>query len=79
MKNLRYYVPGALVILAGLLILAVPEILLAIVVALIILIGVLGLYIGHRIRQADRDLEDDYDSGWRFSRVPRGRRRDWDF
>jgi hypothetical protein len=76
MKHLRYYVPGGLVILAGLLILAVPEILVAIVATLIILIGVLGLYLGHRMRHADQDLEE---GGWRFSGVPPGRRRYRDF
>ena len=82
MKSLRYYVPGGLVILAGLLILAFPEILVAIVAAFIMLIGFLGLYIGHRIRQADeemKDPEDGYDHGWGFSRVPHGKRQYRDF
>jgi hypothetical protein len=82
MKNIRYYVPGGLLIGAALLILAVPEILLAVLVAFILLIGLLALYIGHRARQADAEMkgpEGDYDPRWPFFRGPMGRRWYRDF
>lgn len=68
MRSLRYYMPGGLVIVAGLLILAFPEILVAIVAALIMLVGTFGLYIGHRIRLADEEIKDPkggYDYGYK--------------
>lgn len=82
MKNIRYYVPGGLLIIAALLILAVPEILVAIVAAFIMLIGILALYIGHTVRQADggpKDPAGGQDYRWRFFRVPMDRRWYGDF
>lgn len=77
MKNIRYYVPGGLLIIAALLIVAVPEILVAIVAAFIMLIGIFALYIGHTVRQADggpKDPAGGQDHRWRFFRVPMDRR-----
>ena len=82
MKNIRYYVPGGLVMAAGLLILAFPEILVVIVAAFIMLIGLLALYMGHRVRQVDGELkgpEAGCDHRWRFFRVPTDRRWYGDF
>ena len=82
MNRLKYYTPGGLVIGAGLLILAFPEILVAIVAALIVLIGVLGLYMGHRIRKADEEAKDPEGGdaySWRFSRIVPGKRWYGDF
>jgi hypothetical protein len=80
---MKYYLPGITLILAAILIVLVPEILIAFLAALMIMAGIGALYIGHRIRKTDAGFgnSDDRDSGggpfgWRFARVPVYRRRD---
>jgi len=58
MKNIRYYMPGGLLILLALLILAVPEILVAFISASVIFLGIGALYLGHIVRKS----ENEYDS-----------------
>ena len=55
MKGFRYYLPGALLVLLGVLILAVPEILVAFVSAALAVTGVGVLLLGHRMRKAEKE------------------------
>ena len=85
MRDLKYYVPGTLLIAMALLILAVPEILIALVSASIITLGIVVLYIGHLVRKSNAQFETaDFwarhhaPSGWQFAEEPiseRWRRR----
>ena len=77
MQNLKYYLPGSVLILIAIMIVVVPEILLAFVAALIIMLGIGALYIGHLIRKSeiefrniDRHFLDDDFYGRRFVRTP---------
>jgi hypothetical protein len=81
MGNLKYYLPGSILILMALLIVALPEILIALVAASMIMLGVGGLYIGHAARKSEKDWnvfdkrffgDDLY--GWRIVRAPVFRR-----
>ncbi|MDY7037527.1 MAG: hypothetical protein SV375_15360 [Thermodesulfobacteriota bacterium] len=82
MTTIRYYIPGIILILIAIMILAVPEILLAFIASIIIMAGIGALYIGHRIRKSENDFrhtdecfsgEDFF--GRRFMRRPVF--RDW--
>lgn len=74
-ESIKYYFPGAILIGIALLIAAVPEILLAILVALIIMAGIGALYIGHMIRKSETAYRgNDYDDGSRFAWRPVFRR-----
>jgi hypothetical protein len=53
MKSLRYYVPGILLILLAMVIVAVPEIIIGFIAASIIVAGMGALYIGHKIRKSE--------------------------
>lgn len=57
MKNLRYYTPGILLILLAVVILIVPEILVAFVAASIIFLGICALYLGHILRKSENEYE----------------------
>jgi len=77
MENLKYYLPGSILILIAIMIVAVPEILVAFVAALIIMAGIGALYVGHMIRKSDNEFKnaeqrflDDDLRGWRFVRAP---------
>jgi hypothetical protein len=81
MRNLKYYLPGSILILMALLIVTVPEILIALVAASMIMLGVGGLYIGHMARKSEKDWNEfegrffgDDLSGWRAVRAPVFRR-----
>jgi hypothetical protein len=62
MENLKYYVPASILILIAIMIVAVPEILVAFLAALIIMAGIGALYIGHMIRKSDIELRNT--DGW---------------
>ena len=86
MRNIKYYIPGSVLILIAILIVAVPKILVAFVAASIIMVGIGALYIGHMIRKSEiefRDIDgwfsDDDLYGWRFVRRPVFRRWYRDF
>ena len=68
MKLLRFYLPGILLILAAVLIIAVPEILVAMVSASIMIMGVVALVVGHGFRKSEIKLntmdEPFQTSGW---------------
>ena len=55
MGNLKYYLPGSILILMALLIVVVPEILIALAAASMIMLGAGGLYIGHMARKSEKD------------------------
>ena len=81
MRNLKYYLPGSILIIIAIIIVVVPEILVAFVAASIIMAGIGALYIGHMIRKSEIEsrsidgwsLDDDF-YGWRFARAPVFRR-----
>ncbi len=56
MKKLMYYLPGSIIIFLGILIVAIPEILIAIVASTIIMVGIVSLYVGHIMLNSDRRL-----------------------
>ncbi|MEJ2170295.1 MAG: hypothetical protein P8X90_32745 [Desulfobacterales bacterium] len=68
MTFLRFYLPGIVLISAAVLILTFPEILVALVSALIMITGIIALVIGHGIRKSEIKLnmtDDRYQtSGW---------------
>lgn len=69
--------PGVLLLMAALVILAVPEILVAMVAAFVMVIGFIALYVGHRMRQSEIEFFDPEDGpidGRDFSRAPLYRR-----
>lgn len=67
MENLRYYLPGSILILIAIMIVAVPQILVALVAALIIMAGIGALYVGHMIRKSDKKSRN---TDQRFVRAP---------
>ena len=82
MDGIRYYLPGTILILIAIMIVAVPEILVAFVASIIIMAGVGALYIGHKIRKSEIEVQpndgwssDDDFFGPRFVRRPVF--RDW--
>jgi hypothetical protein len=56
MRNLKYYLPGSILILIAITVVAVPEILVAFVAASIIMAGVGALYVGHMIRKSETEF-----------------------
>ena len=53
MHKLKYYLPGSIVIAIGILIVAIPEILIAMVASFIMMAGILMLYWGHMIKKSE--------------------------
>ncbi len=81
MRNLKYYLPGSILILMAIIIVAVPEVLVALVAVFIIMAGSGVLYIGHVIRKPEIEFRNidgwfwDNDSfGWLFGKAPVFRR-----
>jgi len=78
MQNMKYYVPGSILIAIALMIMIFPEILVAFVAALIIMAGVSVLYVGHQMRKSEIEsskfhgwaMDDDKSWNW-FERFPR--------
>jgi len=77
MHTIRYYLPGTILILIAIMIVAVPEILIAFVACIIIMAGIGALYIGNRIRRSEIELRhsdewfsDEDFSGLRFVKRP---------
>jgi hypothetical protein len=71
MRSLKYYIPGSILILVAFMIVAVPEILVAFIAALIIMVGIGALYIGHMMRKSEIEFRD-FDE-WSFENDPFGR------
>ncbi|MBW1696613.1 MAG: hypothetical protein JRH18_13825 [Deltaproteobacteria bacterium] len=53
MKHLRYYLPGSMMIFIAFLIIAVPQLLVALVAASMVMIGLGLLCVGHLIRKSE--------------------------
>lgn len=77
MNTIRYYLPGIVLILIAILIIAVPEILIAFIASIIILAGIGALYLGHKIRKSEIEFRnegawfsDEDFSGRKFLRRP---------
>ena len=51
MKNIKYYIPGISLIAVAIIIVAFPQILIAMIAATVICLGFLALYIGHMVRK----------------------------
>ena len=86
MRNIKYYIPGSILILIAIIVVAVPKILVAFVAASIIMVGIGALYVGHMIRKSeiefgniDEWFSHDDRCGWRFVRRPVFRRWYRDF
>ena len=86
MRNMKYYIPGSILILIAIMIVAVPQILVAFIAASITMIGIGALYVGHMIRKSEIQFKnidewflDDERSGWQFVRKPVFRRWHRDF
>ena len=82
MDSIRYYLPGTILILIAIMIVAVPEILVAFVASIIIMAGLAALYIGHKMRKSE--IEFQHNDGWLSDEDFFGRRyvrrpvfRDW--
>jgi hypothetical protein len=58
MNRFRYYLPGISLILIAFLIVAVPQILVAFVAAIIIMAGILALYLGHLMKKSEVAFRD---------------------
>ena len=71
MENFKYYLPGIVLFLLAFVVLAVPEILVAFVAALIIMAGIGALYIGHLLRRSKIEFRDM--NGWFSNNGP----HDW--
>ena len=77
MNNIKYYLPGIFLIILAISIIIVPEILVAIVAATIIMTGLIVLRIGHMMKQSDIEFDNVTDHffdedffGRRFERIP---------
>ena len=82
MNTLRYYMPGIILILIAIMVVAVPEILVAFMASILVIAGIGALFIGHKIRksqigfrQAEEWSSDEDFFGRRFLRRPLF--RDW--
>jgi hypothetical protein len=51
MRDVKYYFPGITLIAIAVIIVAFPEILIALIAATIICAGAIALYIGHKVRK----------------------------
>ncbi|MDY6881544.1 MAG: hypothetical protein V2J25_12250 [Desulfatiglans sp.] len=58
MLRLRYYLPGSMIILFGMLILVFPEILVALVALFLIMLGLGVLTLGHMVRKSETELSE---------------------
>lgn len=56
MKDIKYYFPGITLIAIAVIIVAFPQILIAMIAATIIFAGVIALYIGHMMRKGFDEL-----------------------
>ncbi len=81
MRDIKYYLPGTILIVMAIMIMAVPEILVALVAVFIVMAGIGALYLGHILRRSgmeSRGLEelrfDDVTNTWGFTRIPEYKR-----
>jgi hypothetical protein len=71
-RDLKYYLPGSILILMALLILVFPAILIGLVAAAFIMIGIGVLQVGHLIRKSE--VENPASDLWFFDDVSSKRR-----
>lgn len=84
MRTFRHYFPGILLIIIAIVIVAVPEILVAFIASLIFMAGIGALYMGYKIRKSELEINrldnwgfrDDF-FGVSFARMPRFKCRRW--
>jgi len=67
MKDIKYYFPGITLIAIAIIIVAFPQILIAMIAATIIFAGVMALYIGHIMRKGFD--KSGYISGYAFDEL----------
>ena len=70
MEHIKYYLPGTLLIVAAIVIMAFPEILVALIAVSIVLAGVGAISIGHMMRKAEREYEHFHPSDHTFFTRP---------
>jgi len=82
MRYVNYYFPGIILILIAIMIVVVPEIIVAFLAASILMAGIGALYVGHMIRKSEIEIRDfdewflaDDSPYWRLARVPVFRKR----
>jgi hypothetical protein len=59
MNTIRYYIPGIVLILIAIMVVVLPEIIVAFVAAMIIMAGIVALYIGHKLRKSKMGLQHE--------------------
>lgn len=58
MRNIKFYIPGIFLVLMGIAVIIVPEILIAIVAATIIMSGFAALQVGYMIHKSQNDFNN---------------------
>jgi hypothetical protein len=58
MGNMKYYLPGSTLIVMAMMIMAFPQILVALVAASIIVAGIGALLVGHMIRKSEMEFRN---------------------
>ena len=56
MEKFKYYLPGTVLILSGIIIILFPEILIALFASLVILAGIGTLFVGKRLSESEKDF-----------------------
>ena len=72
MRNLKYYLPGSILILMAILIVVFPAILVGLIAAAFIMIGIGMLQVGHIIRKSE--VDNPVSDQWLFDDVSSRRR-----
>lgn len=72
MDSIRYYLPGIILILMAIMIVAVPEILVVFIASVAIMAGIAALYIGHKMRKSEIGFQ--HNGGWSSDEDCFGRR-----
>ena len=73
MAGIKYYLPGASLILSGILIVIFPEILIALLASIVIMAGIGTLYIGRKLSESEQDYKNMYrddfvENNWTFKK-----------
>ena len=64
MDRIKYYIPGLILILAGVFIIVFPEILIALIASIVIMAGIGALIIGGKISKAEQTLKNMPENGF---------------
>ena len=64
MKRIKYYIPGIILILSGILIVVVPEILIALFASIVIMAGIGALYFGMRLSESEQEFKNRFRDGF---------------